>query len=676
MPLLSDRVPAADITKNMEFCGLDNVVRPLLLTRGNSRGPSRLVDVATVTAVNSAATPAAAATPATIDAVFGALLQQMTADASNAAAPTGTFMSSLVAANMLQAGAGQTAQQSASAAAAPGLSNAGTTSAPTNAQANTLNISAALTQAAAPQNTAVATASRTADATSAAPADGTADNNSTDKNAGTDPMLALFVPLWSPPVAASPAKTANATVSGASASDSAVPAAAPTDGQQKAAAPDQADQTNAAAVLAAAQTAPQAGASAGASQAAAPQATASQAAAPQTAVPQAGSQSAPGSSAAAKDPQPAPQIGDLAAQQDTQSGAPQSDGTQADGTQADGTQAGGTQAGEPQADTKTATKETPASQDNSAPVQPVDMAPLLAQQQAAAAQAVATPAAQPTSTAKRTEPSSDQTTVTNAAAALVAARANAQTSPDAKSSAKDDGKAKSAAKKDGADEPAGTSNQPSATATAQATDPRVFQPSEQPAGHQNANTPAHAAVPPANHAPANDAAQLAAAQPQTPAQQQAVTAEVQVSAQRHTADVPTAFDKLGVTIAAKSIEGLHQFEIRLDPAELGRVDVKLTVDSSGQAQANLVVDNPKTLELLQRDASSLNRALTDAGLNLSGSGLSFSLREQQQQQTGGGSQKSRGRGLSVNAAASANIPASRSASGSYAPDSVRLDIRV
>jgi hypothetical protein len=79
---------------------------------------------------------------------------------------------------------------------------------------------------------------------------------------------------------------------------------------------------------------------------------------------------------------------------------------------------------------------------------------------------------------------------------------------------------------------------------------------------------------------------------------------------------------------------------------------------------------------LQRDASSLNRALTDAGLNLSGSGLSFSLREQQQQQTGGGSQKTRGRGLSVNAAVMTNAPVSRSPSGSYAPNSVRLDIRV
>ena len=81
-----------------------------------------------------------------------------------------------------------------------------------------------------------------------------------------------------------------------------------------------------------------------------------------------------------------------------------------------------------------------------------------------------------------------------------------------------------------------------------------------------------------------------------------------------------------------------------------------------------------TLELLQRDASSLNRALTDAGLNLAGSGLNFSLREQQQQANGGGSDRPRGRGLSVKAAVSVNSV--NSASGSYAPNSVRLDIRV
>jgi flagellar hook-length control protein FliK len=154
-----------------------------------------------------------------------------------------------------------------------------------------------------------------------------------------------------------------------------------------------------------------------------------------------------------------------------------------------------------------------------------------------------------------------------------------------------------------------------------------------------------------------------------------VAADLQVAASHQGDDTSATLDKLGVSIAAKSLQGLHQFDIRLDPPDLGRVQVKLTVDDTGQAQASLVVDKPQTLDLLQRDSSSLNRVLTDAGLNLSNNGLSFSLRDQQQQ-TDNGSNKGRSRNLSVKAALAADASTIRSTSGSYAPNSVRLDIRV
>ena len=156
---------------------------------------------------------------------------------------------------------------------------------------------------------------------------------------------------------------------------------------------------------------------------------------------------------------------------------------------------------------------------------------------------------------------------------------------------------------------------------------------------------------------------------------QKIAADLQVATGHNGDDTSATLDKLGVTIAAKSLQGLHQFDIRLDPPDLGRVQVKLTVDDSGQAQASLVVDKPQTLDLLQRDSSSLNRVLTDSGLNLSNNGLSFSLRDQQQQ-TDGGTNKGRSRSLSAKAALTADSSTIRSTSGSYAPNSVRLDIRV
>jgi flagellar hook-length control protein FliK len=135
-------------------------------------------------------------------------------------------------------------------------------------------------------------------------------------------------------------------------------------------------------------------------------------------------------------------------------------------------------------------------------------------------------------------------------------------------------------------------------------------------------------------------------------------------------------DKLGLAIAAKSIDGVRQFDIRLDPPELGRVQVQLSVDDSGKAHANLVVDKPQTLELLQRDAANLNRTLTDAGLNLPNNGLNFTLREQYRQNDGGGVDKGRGRALSVTAVVQTDANLTQTSIGSFAPHSVRLDIRV
>ena len=184
--------------------------------------------------------------------------------------------------------------------------------------------------------------------------------------------------------------------------------------------------------------------------------------------------------------------------------------------------------------------------------------------------------------------------------------------------------------------------------------------------------PVHTPATPTTPAPATATPTTLAAQTTT-APQHPIAADVHVSTAHHGGDTPTAFDKLGLTIAAKSLEGLQAFDIRLDPPDLGRLQIKLTVDDSGQAQAAVMADKPQTLELLQRDAAGLNRALSDAGLNLANNGLSFSLREQQQQQSGFAAPKGRSRSLSATAALSTKPAA---ASGSYAPNSVRIDIRV
>jgi flagellar hook-length control protein FliK len=82
---------------------------------------------------------------------------------------------------------------------------------------------------------------------------------------------------------------------------------------------------------------------------------------------------------------------------------------------------------------------------------------------------------------------------------------------------------------------------------------------------------------------------------------------------------------LALHIAARWAKGDSRFTIRLDPPELGRIDVNLNVTSHGHAEAVLAVEKPQTLDLLLRDAPTLERALKDAGLELGGN-LSFSLK--------------------------------------------------
>lgn len=92
------------------------------------------------------------------------------------------------------------------------------------------------------------------------------------------------------------------------------------------------------------------------------------------------------------------------------------------------------------------------------------------------------------------------------------------------------------------------------------------------------------------------------------------------------ASVPVA--GLAVEIAGRAHAGKNHFEIRLDPPELGRIEVKLSVDRQGQITSHLIADRQDTLDLLRRDSTGLERALQDAGLKTGGEGLQFSLRDQ------------------------------------------------
>jgi flagellar hook-length control protein FliK len=105
-----------------------------------------------------------------------------------------------------------------------------------------------------------------------------------------------------------------------------------------------------------------------------------------------------------------------------------------------------------------------------------------------------------------------------------------------------------------------------------------------------------------------------------------------------TAAAPTVpIAGLAVAIASRAQAGSSQFDIRLDPPELGRIDVRLGVDRDGQVTSHVTVDRADTLQLLQSQQPQLEHALHQAGLKTADNGLQFTLRDQSFAGQNGGS---------------------------------------
>ena len=85
-------------------------------------------------------------------------------------------------------------------------------------------------------------------------------------------------------------------------------------------------------------------------------------------------------------------------------------------------------------------------------------------------------------------------------------------------------------------------------------------------------------------------------------------------------------DEVAVHIQRAAARGEDRIRIRLHPAELGQIDVRLKVGSDGLAKVVVTIERAETFDLMQRDARGLERALQDAGLKTDSGNLSFNLR--------------------------------------------------
>ena len=110
-------------------------------------------------------------------------------------------------------------------------------------------------------------------------------------------------------------------------------------------------------------------------------------------------------------------------------------------------------------------------------------------------------------------------------------------------------------------------------------------------------------------------------------EQVAAQASAATQGQSAASGPPTPLHVLPIEIGLRALAGARQFDIRLDPGELGRVDVNLSISDNGEVTARMVVDRVETLHLLQRDARTLERAFEQAGLKPSEGGVDITLRD-------------------------------------------------
>lgn len=86
-------------------------------------------------------------------------------------------------------------------------------------------------------------------------------------------------------------------------------------------------------------------------------------------------------------------------------------------------------------------------------------------------------------------------------------------------------------------------------------------------------------------------------------------------------------EQVAVRISQAVRDGATRITVQLRPADLGRIEIRLEMGDSGRLSATVVVDRPETLDMMQRDARGLERALQQAGLDADSDSLQFSLRD-------------------------------------------------
>lgn len=89
-------------------------------------------------------------------------------------------------------------------------------------------------------------------------------------------------------------------------------------------------------------------------------------------------------------------------------------------------------------------------------------------------------------------------------------------------------------------------------------------------------------------------------------------------------------DQVKVNITKSAIKGVDKIDISLKPEDLGHIEVKMQISKDGKLQAHIISSRPETMEMLQKEMQSLERAFADAGFEMDEGGLTFSFNDRDQ----------------------------------------------
>jgi len=166
-----------------------------------------------------------------------------------------------------------------------------------------------------------------------------------------------------------------------------------------------------------------------------------------------------------------------------------------------------------------------------------------------------------------------------------------------------------------------------------ATDTGTTAPASAPPPHRSQDAPAQSSAPIEHQTTATTAppgyttvpaAQPAAAQPSAPVPLPAPPLPPRRPVDAGIARAVSIGRDVGVAITRHATrDGASTLTIRLDPVELGRVEVRMQIDPAGKLLATISAEHVSALDLLRRDATMLAQTLSQAGIQADAASFRF-----------------------------------------------------